>query len=290
MKLKHKFLRISLMFLGITFLFLIACDKQEEVNLPMLTTNNVSNISSTTASCSVTITDDGGDAIIAKGVCWSTSSKPTINDSKTSDGVGTAAFTSAISGLLPFTNYYVRAYATNSAGTGYSEQLYFITDLQIGDTYQGGIIAYILQPWDTNYISGEIHGLIVAPDDQGGTVDWGCHGTLIGNTSTALGSGQANTTKIVNGCSQSGIAARMCDLLVLNGYSDWYLPSKDELNFLYVNRYSIATSLINDHYYWSSSESGADFAWGQFFNGGNQGLYSKTPSVFDFHVRAVRSF
>ncbi len=287
---KLKFLKISLMLCGLTMLFLAGCDKPEEINVPMLKTEMVSNIGSTTANCSVTITDDGGDAVLAKGVCWSTSSAPTINNDKTSNGVGTLPFTADIAGLLPNTHYYIRAYATNSAGTGYGEQLYFTTSLEVGNTYQGGIVAYILQPWDSGYISGEMHGLIVAPDDQSGTVDWGCTGTLIGNTSTALGTGQANTTAIVNVCSQSGIAARICDLLVLNGYSDWYLPSKDELNKVFINRYAIGGSITYGNYLWSSSESGADIAWGQFFNGGSQGGYSKTSSGFDFHVRAVRSF
>jgi hypothetical protein len=64
-------------------------------------------------------------------------------------------------------------------------------------------------------------------------VTWGCDTTLIGGTSSGIGTGQANTTTIVNGCSQTGIAARICDDLVLNGYIDWFLPSMDELNQVY---------------------------------------------------------
>ena len=92
---------------------------------PIITTNALTSITSTTATAGGTITTDGGLAITAKGVCWSTNSNPTIADSKTSDGTGSGNFTSQLSGLRDGTLYYVRAYATNSKGTSYGNEVSF---------------------------------------------------------------------------------------------------------------------------------------------------------------------
>lgn len=92
---------------------------------PTVATNNVSNITSTTATCGGNVTSDGGSTVIARGVCWSTSSNPTISNNHTSDGYGTGSFISNISGLSAETTYYVRAYATNSLGTTYGSTVFF---------------------------------------------------------------------------------------------------------------------------------------------------------------------
>ncbi len=88
-------------------------------------TNGITNLTSNSAACGGNITYDCGGAITARGVCWSTNPNPTINDSKTTNGNGLGEFTSNITGLNPYTTYYVRAYATNSAGTSYGEQIRF---------------------------------------------------------------------------------------------------------------------------------------------------------------------
>ncbi len=158
---------------------------------------------------------------------------------------------------------------------------------RIGRNYQGGIIAYV-------DASGE-HGLIAAPNDQcgfGGALpeaDWGyTNGTSIpGADGTTIGTGAQNTLDIMNGCSTAGIAARICGDLELGGYSDWYLPSKDELNQLFLNKISIG-GFSEQSSYWSSSEVGTDNAWIQYFLEGEQiSLFSKD---YTFNVRAVRSF
>jgi uncharacterized protein (TIGR02145 family) len=100
---------------------------QVAVVVPTLTTTAVTAIAQTTASSGGNITSDGGAAITARGVCWGTVANPTTADSKTSDATGTGTFTSAITGLTANTVYHVRAYATNSTGTGYGADVTFTT-------------------------------------------------------------------------------------------------------------------------------------------------------------------
>ena len=153
----------------------------------------------------------------------------------------------------------------------------------IGDTHQGGIVFYY---------DGNGGGLIAAPSDQSSAA-WGCYGQSIGGTGSALGTGAANTTAIVSGCSESAIAAKICADLTLGGYSDWFLPSKDELNLMYENiGQGNVLGLGNvgnfaNYYYWSSTEYDFNIAWQQDFNDGNQYVSYKFNTV---NVRAVRAF
>jgi len=94
---------------------------------PTVTTTSASAITAISATSGGTITSDGGSAITAKGVCWNTAQTPTIANAKTTDGTGTATFTSALANLMPNTTYYIRAYATNSIGTSYGAQISITT-------------------------------------------------------------------------------------------------------------------------------------------------------------------
>jgi hypothetical protein len=157
----------------------------------------------------------------------------------------------------------------------------------IGDSYGGGKVAYILVNGDTGYDPNVQHGLIAATADQNGgaAIAWSNIKALVGTTGTAIGTGQANTTAIVGqgGC-MSG-AAYLCDHLTEGGYSDWYLPSKDELYKLYINR-GVIGGFTSD-YYWSSSEGSALDAWFQSFDFGYQVSDNK---YYQLPVRAVRAF
>jgi hypothetical protein len=96
-------------------------------NLPTLTTTAISSITTTTASSGGNITTDGGAIVIARGVCWSTTTNPIVTGNHTTDGTGIGSFTSSIAGLNSGTIYHVRAYATNSVGTAYGNELILTT-------------------------------------------------------------------------------------------------------------------------------------------------------------------
>jgi hypothetical protein len=150
-------------------------------------------------------------------------------------------------------------------------------NISIGDTYAGGIVFYIDN-------TGK-HGLIAADSDQSSGATWGCSSTRIsGADGEELGTGNQNTIDIINGCLASDNAASICYYLTLNGYSDWFLPSKDELDSL-ISKKDIVGNFTSIGY-WSSTE-GSNFnqAWVQFSF--SQTLVNKFG---EYGVRAIREF
>jgi hypothetical protein len=150
----------------------------------------------------------------------------------------------------------------------------------IGQSALGGIVAYI----NGGGISGT-SGFIVSSTDISSV--WGCAGIDIpGADGTAIGTGAQNTIDILAGCSETGIAAQVCADLTEGGYSDWYLPSKDEMHELFLNRMSIGMN--NSNNYWTSSEFDANTVWYQYFGYDYQGQNSKGGG--GCFARAIRSF
>jgi hypothetical protein len=146
---------------------------------------------------------------------------------------------------------------------------------EVGDTGPAGGIVF--------YVSNEgLNGLEAAPADQG-QARWGCFGTDIsGANGTAVGTGEPNTADIIVGCDESTAA------LVASTYGPgWYLPSRDELNILFVLNEDGIGSGYEPTFYWSSSETSAGNAWYQSFDGGFQFASDKRVTA---RVRAVRAF
>ena len=173
-----------------------------------------------------------------------------------------AQTTGTVAGQMQYWNG--TAWVTVAAGT-YGQVLEFrngaptwvdknINNLIIGDVYKGGIIAYFLQSGDPGYDANVRHGIIAATSDQITGIQWynGSY-TTTGATATAIGTGNANTNLIVTNQGAGSYAAKLCSDLVLNGYSDWYLPSTGELHKLFVNKASIGG--FANYFYWSSSET-----------------------------------
>jgi len=243
--------------------------------LPTVTTSNAYEIKGNSARAGGNLINDGGSTVTAQGLCWSTSPNPT-----TTSGNISTSFDAVMGSLTENTIYYVRAYATNQAGTAYGEVISFNSGYKMGTSHAGGLVFYN---------DGAGGGMVCAENNQG-YARWGCDGTEIGNTSTAINTGVANTNAIVAKCGEAGIAARLCYELEEGGFSDWYLPSKDELNLMYVNLIPLGLGNFTGGLYWSSSEySGneSNYAWFQDFSYGYKGYDYKDYTTY---VRAVRAF
>ena len=252
------------------------------LSLAEVSTNAVSSITQNSAISGGNITGNGNSPVTARGICYSsTTNTPTIMNSIVAGGSGLGSFSSNLEALTPSTTYYVRAYATNSIGTAYGNLVSFKTNspFRIGQSYGGGVIAYLDS---TNF-----HGLIAAPKDQSVGVIWSDGLSSTFATDTSIGTGKINTNKIVTNQGAGIYAASICQTLTLGGYSDWYLPSKNELEQLYFNRALIGGFI--DDWYWSSSE-GSWFGYAMVHHFGNG---SKSVGLVErqtWRVRAIRSF
>jgi len=237
--------------------------------LPAVVTELASVISAgSIASIYSYVSNDAGNAVTETGICWGTVTGPTIADSHIADLNAQYNFNSNLNNLTVGLTYYVRAYAINSAGLAYSNEISFIaTAAIVGQTIttSTGWSGVIISTNGTN-------GLIATSSDMG-IADWACSSSLPAlNTSTALGSGMSNTTAILadystQGCTTSPntsygyIAAQLPGLLI---GTEWYLPSKDEVDVIYS---SLGTTNlpVTGLQIWSSSQFDTTHAW--FFDG-----------------------
>jgi len=152
------------------------------------------------------------------------------------------------------------------------------SSIKIGDIYEGGIVFYLDG-------TGK-HGLVAATKDQGEFV-WSTNDCIIGTTKTEVGMGQVNTTAIIKSCKEA-VAAKICDDLTLDGYSDWYLPSRDELSQMYSNLMCNHIGGFSFNYYLCSSEDINKNLWVLNFRNGER--ISGADKKVAYSLRAIRTF
>jgi hypothetical protein len=239
----------------ITNLYNSQLPTQTSLCLPSITTNTPTSIGIDSAIVGGNITNDGGSSIVLRGVCYSTTPNPNMGNMRTEDGSGVGSFSTILRNLNPSTTYYVRSYAKNSNGVVvYGDDVIFSTtsNLFVGASHAGGIIFYL----DS---TGQ-HGLVCAPTNQNSTPHqvW---------------------------------ANSICEDLILNGYSDWYLPDFNHFQLMYNNLHLQNIGEFTGNYipfYWTTLRClNSKFAlfdfWGAYMN-------CNYPGSSYFQVRAIRSF
>jgi hypothetical protein len=263
--------------------------------LPTITTAAATNITSNEAIFAGTITNANGNQIMERGIVYSLSPNPTINSNKilVGSGVGTFSCVTEYNPNAVFhhvlnagTTYYARAYAiTENNIYAYGNEVTFTTlSLSVGQTGPGGGLVF----YDKGNTIGGWQYLEAAPTDQSTGIDWGCNSTSIPGTQSNVGTGESNTNFIVTACPGAN-ASELCSNLTLGGQSDWFLPSIDELNLMYVNLHQSGQGGFSSSYYWSSSEYIYNHAWYYFYyltSGGSSADQKYDP----LYVRAVRAF
>lgn len=278
----------------------ITTEALDLVGLPTVQVISFTPSANGTGGTAVAVVTYNGGSFVNNGLGfnWSTNSNPRsaplgsascnfINN--TSD-----TFTTNISGLTAGTTYYLQAYASNGwQSAGYSNVLSFTTSrstttYKIGQSYGGGTIFYVDG-------TGQ-HGLIAANSDAGGMTPWdkSTSGTFptTNATDTTIGAGAANTATIIATIGASGSYAALIASQTANGYSDWYLPSKGELDLVFNNLWTKSLGNFTANVYWSSSEGSTNQAWAQNFSSNvtsnyTQYTYWKSNSAY---IRPIRKF
>ena len=192
-----------------------------DATLPTVSTNNLTSITPNTAVCGGNVTEAGNAPVTSRGVCWSTSPNPTINDNKTTDGTGSGSFTSNITGLAESTTYYVRAYATNSKGTAYGEGRSFSTTPSTG-TLVGHDWVDLGLPSGLKWATCNVGA--TSPEDYGNYYAWG---------ETSTKSEYTYDNSITFGQQMPDISGNATyDAARANWGGSWRMPTKAEMEEL----------------------------------------------------------
>jgi uncharacterized protein (TIGR02145 family) len=260
-------------------LLIYSCE--EKPTAPVLTTSTLTNITTTTAVSGGEITADGGATIIAKGICWNVSDNPTIENSKTTESSTSASFISNLSQLTPNTTYYVRAYATNSAGTSYGESETFKT---LGDkpVSQANSVSNI------TINSATLNGIVNA-NLLSTTVsfEWGTSASY-GNTSTASGSPVTGSTSVNISVDLNGLTPGTTYHFRVKATNDLGVTSSEDLQFTTLGQISTITNQIASDITVNSTNitcsvnpnylsTTVSIDWGTSTNYGNTISYAQNP-------------
>ncbi len=267
-----------------SLILVISCGKDPKPNDSKITFSNtaVNNVTTSKALATSQLTVNGNLQVSEQGFVLDTLQNPTVTSiKKKSDSIKVGVYAVQINNLLPNSKYFAKPYAiTSDSKIFYGDEVSFnVRAIQLEDNFGGGIVVWL-------DASGK-HGIVAAQQGLNFSSEWGCKGISVPGTKTEIGSGQANTKAILQTCSNTTKAAKFCDTLTHNGFTDWYLPSKDELALLYEHRIAIGFNSIVER--WSSSEADANSAWAQPFdpNANTPVLLDKSTS---HAVRPVRSF
>lgn len=244
--------------------------------LPTVTTSSVSNITTNSATCGGNVTNNGGATVTARGICWSTSRNPTISNSHTANGSGTGSFTNTITGLSENTTYYVRAYATNSAGTAYGAERSFTTLPTVTTSTVSSIT--------TN--SATCGGNVINSGNATVTARGVCwsasHNPTVSNSHTTNGSGTGSFTSSITGLSagttyyvrayatNSGGTAYGNEVSFTAGFIDLGLPSG--LLWAVCNIGATTPEGYGNYYAWGETSTKSNYSWSTYRYGSD---YSK---------------
>lgn len=266
-------------------------------NLPVVQTLVPNSVSFYNAICGANLISDGGLTVSKLGVLISTQSIPTLSNSQIikyhSNDV---AFTSVLDNLNENTTYSCRGFAENLAGVSLSNNIYQFTTknfFNVGEQGPaGGVVFY--SKIDT---LGGWNFLECSPSDLNSMFPWvAFNNSVTINLGTSIGEGKTNTTNIVNAFGLSGLnyAAKMCVTMNLNGFDDWFLPSRDELIIMYQNLYlQNLGSFTNGAKYWTSSEDNffTQNAWCQKMSNNLGTVNSLTElKTVGLKIRPIRCF
>lgn len=244
-------------FLAIAAFLISACDRKkdelEEPVKPKVEIVSVDEVKPNRIRFTCKVVSHGTSQVNVKGVCYNDNPNPTTLDSQVMTNDLKDEYEILISGLNSNTTYYFRAFANSKAGMSYSEDLEVTTHPSttspyIGQTGPGGGIIF----YDKGMVSDGWQFMEVTLNDQNKEEIWGCDNQVV-NTQPEIGFGLMNTNNFVGKCNQG--AAYQCANFYLGGYNDWYLPSRDELELMYLYLHKSAMGGFLKKDYWSSTEA-----------------------------------